>query len=151
AVLFGVGMAVPFGAYAICVFGGAVLVSRVTTTRAVAPARERRALRHEIAEGLVWLWRDAPVRTLALTLFAFNIALGAAMAVYVLYAQERLGVGDLGFGLLLAATAVGGVVGAAAYGSLAARFRLATLMRLGLVVETATHLALALTRSAPFA
>jgi len=54
------------------------------------------------------------------------------MSVYVLYAKERLGVGDLGFGLLLAASAVGGAVGAACYGALSLRFTLATLMRAGL-------------------
>jgi predicted MFS family arabinose efflux permease len=104
-------------------------------------------VRHEVAEGLAWLWRHAPIRTLAITIFAFNITFGAAMSVYVLYAQERLGVGDLGFGLLLAASAVGGAVGAACYGALSGRFTLATLMRAGLVVETCTHLALALLRS----
>ena len=77
-----------------------------------AHGRERRAVRHEVAEGLRWLWHHAPIRTLAITIFALH-HFGAAMSVYVLYAQERLGVGDLGFGLLLAASAVGGAVGAA--------------------------------------
>jgi MFS family permease len=146
AALFGVGRALPFGAYAACMAAGAVLITRIRLDRAPA-RRERRAIRHEIWEGLVWLWRHPPIRTLAITILAFNVTFGAAMAVYVLYAKERLGVGDFGFGLLLSATAVGGVVGAASYGALASRFSLATLMRAGLVVETLTHLALALLRT----
>jgi MFS family permease len=147
AALFGLGMALPFGTYAACMATSALLVSRILLRPHEGPPPERRALRHEIAEGLVWLWRHPPIRTLAITIFAFNITFGASMAVYVLYAQERLGVGDLGFGLLLSATAVGGVVGAGAYGTLARRFSLAALMRMGLVVETLTHLCMALLRS----
>ena len=147
AALFGIGVALPFGTYAACLAASAVLITRMRIRPAESPRPERRAVRHEIAEGLVWLWRHPPIRTLAETIVAFNITFGAAMAVYVLYAKERLGVGDLGFGLLLSSTAVGGVVGAACYGTLARWFRLATLMRAGLIVETCTHLALALTRS----
>ncbi len=147
AALFGIGMALPFATYAVCMVAGVVLIARIRLPAHRAPRPERRALRHEIAEGLAWLWRHPPIRTLAITIMAFNVTFGAAMAVYVLYAQERLGVGDLGFGLLLSASAVGGVVGAACYGSLSQRFSLATLMRAGLVIETLTHLALALLRS----
>ena len=147
AALFGIGMALPFATYAVCMVAGVVLIARIRLPAHRAPRPERRALRHEIAEGLAWLWRHPPIRTLAITIMAFNVTFGAAMAVYVLYAQERLGVGDLGFGLLLSATAVGGVVGAACYGSLSQRFSLATLMRAGLVIETFTYLALALLRS----
>ena len=147
AALFGIGVALPFGTYAACLAASAVLITRMHIRPAESPRPERRAVRHEIAEGLVWLWRHPPIRTLAETIVAFNITFGAAMAVYVLYAKERLGVGDLGFGLLLSSTAVGGVVGATCYGTLARWFSLATLMRAGLIVETCTHLALALTRS----
>jgi MFS family permease len=144
ALLFGVGMAVPFGVNAACYLLAAVLISRIST-----PVVERtgppRPLHREIAEGLGWLWRHAPVRTLAVTATVFNVTWGAAMAVYVLYAGDRLGLDEVGYGLLLTAGAAGGLVGAAAYRWLERRFRLGTLMRVGLVVETLTHLALAVT------
>ncbi|HEX7135956.1 MAG TPA: MFS transporter [Iamia sp.] len=148
ALLFGVGLIHPFTAYAVCMTAGVVLVSRVELPPGGHVGAERRPVRHEIVEGMRWLWAHAPVRTLALTITAFNITFGAAMAVYVLYARERLGVDDAGFGLLLSTTAVGGIVGASLYGRLERRFDLGTLMRVGLVVETATHLCLALLRSA---
>jgi MFS family permease len=146
AFLFGLGRVHPFTAYVVFMIAGVVLVSRVRPDAVVRG--ERRSVRHEVAEGMRWLWDHPPVRTLALTITAFNITFGAAIAVNVLYAKERLGVGDFGFGLLLSATAVGGVVGAAIYGRLEARFALGRLMQAGLIVETLTHLSLALTRSA---
>ncbi len=145
AFLFGLGMALPFGANALCFLLAAVLISRIARP-VVERDGEPRAMRHEIAEGLSWLWTHAPVRTLALTITAFNVTFGAAMSVYVLYAQERLGLDEFGYGLLMTASAVGGLLGASTYRWLEERFSLATLMRIGLVVETLTHLGLAVTR-----
>lgn len=147
ALLFGLGRAVPFAGYVVCVLAGALLVSRARLVPRERPPGPR-AVRHEVAEGVRWLWDHVPVRTLALTIAAFNVTFGAAIAVNVLYAKQRLGVGDLGFGLLLSATAVGGVVGSTRYGRLELRFSLGAMMQAGLVVETLTHLSLALTRSA---
>lgn len=114
AFLFGVGMAVPFGVNALCFLLAAVLISRISR-QVVEREGEPRAMRHEVAEGLRWLWAHAPVRTLALTITAFNVTFGAAMAVYVLYATERLGLDEFGYGLLMTASAVGGLLGSATY------------------------------------
>ena len=51
----------------------------------------------------------------------------------------------VGFGLLTTAVAVGGLVGIASYGRLERRFSLGDIMRVGLLIETGTHLVLALT------
>lgn len=146
AFLFGLGMWLPFGVNALCFLLAAVLISRMSG-RFVAREGEPRAMRHEVAEGMRWLWAHPPVRTLALTITAFNVTFGAAMAVYVLYATERLGLDEFGYGLLMTASAAGGLLGSATYRRLEERFSLATLMRVGLVIETLTHLGLALTRS----
>jgi predicted MFS family arabinose efflux permease len=87
------------------------------------------------------------MRTLALTIVAFNVTVGAAWSVLVLYAGERLGMDAVGFGLLTTAMAIGGIVGTASYGRLERRFSLADIMRVGLLIETGTHLVLALTTS----
>jgi predicted MFS family arabinose efflux permease len=68
--------------------------------------------------------------------------------VLVLYAIRRLGMGEVGFGLLTTMGAAGGMAGTLAYGWITARVRLGNLMRIGLVIETFTHLALALTTKA---
>ncbi len=146
AFLFAVGMALPFATNAACFALGALLVSRVVTT-AKDELLERPSLRADMVEGIRWLAGHPPMRTLALTIFAFNVTYGAAWSVLVLYATERLGVGPIGFGLLTTAVAVGGIVGIAFYGRLERRFSLADIMRGGLLIETATHLVLALTTS----
>jgi predicted MFS family arabinose efflux permease len=91
------------------------------------------------------------VRTLAITIFTFNVTFGAAWSVLVLYPRERLGMGALGFGLITTAMAAGGLLGTASYGWLERHVRLGVIMRGGLIIETLTHLALALTRWAWFA
>jgi MFS family permease len=149
AFLFTVGMATPFLAQIGLLALAAGLVTRmgpIPTTEPTA-AGETEGVLSEIVDGLRWTIRHPPVRTLALTIVSFNVTFGAAFAVMVLYADERLGLGEVGFGLLTSASAIGGVAGAAAYGSLEARFDAATLMRAGLIVETLTHLLFAVTTS----
>ena len=139
-------MALPFVADAAGFALGAVVITRIVYSQAAEPASgERRHWRHEMAEGLHWLAGHPPMRTLAITIVAFNITFGAAWSVLVLYAQERLGMTDVGFGLITTAMAIGGIIGTTSYGALERRFSLADIMRVGLLIETATHLVLALT------
>jgi predicted MFS family arabinose efflux permease len=86
-----------------------------------------------------------------LTIFTFNITFGAAWSVLVLYASDRLGLGEIGFGLVTTVSAIGGLLGTFLYGWLTARLSLGDLMRIGLIIETITHLVLALTTSAVLA
>ena len=65
------------------------------------------------------------MRTLFITIVAFNVTFGAAWSVLVLYAQERLDMNDVGFGLLTTAMAIGGIIGTTMYGRLERRFSLA--------------------------
>ncbi|MDQ1710002.1 MAG: hypothetical protein QOG49_1387 [Frankiaceae bacterium] len=149
AFLFAAGMAWPFGVNAICFVLGAVLIAKMTIARVPVPAvaAQRSSVRSDIAEGVRWLWHNRPMRTLALTIVSFNVTFGAAWSVLVLYAEERLRMGPVGFGLLTTAGAVGGLIGTAAYGWLERRYDLADIMRVGLLIETFTHLTLALARS----
>ena len=150
AFLFSVGMALPFAANAACFALGALLVTRVVTDVVELSAERagtRRSLRQEMSDGVRWLVAHPPMRTLALTIIAFNVTYGAAWSVLVLYASERLGMSAVGFGLLTTAIAIGGIIGTSAYGRLERRFALADIMRGGLVIETFTHLVLALTTS----
>ena len=146
AFLFAAGMALPFATNAACFALGALLVSRVVTSTN-SELRERSDLGSEMVEGFRWLLAHPPMRTLALTILTFNITYGVAWSVLVLYAGERLGMDALGFGLLTTAVAVGGVVGIVSYGRLERRFALGDIMRVGLLIETGTHLSLALTTS----
>jgi MFS family permease len=148
AALFGLGMGVPFASQAVLVAGGALLVARITLPPhgrdAAAPTR---AMRHDVAEALRWVWHHAAVRTLVLTIASFNITFGAAWSVLVLYATEHLGLGAVGFGLVTTFSAAGGLLGTVSYGWLTRRVSLGNLMRAGLIIETLTHVGLAATSS----
>jgi len=146
AFLFAAGMALPFAANAAAFGLGAALISRVATS-VKNEQREGSSFRADMAEGIRWLVAHPPMRTLALTIFTFNVTFGASWSVLVLYAGERLHMDAVGFGLLTTAAAVGGIVATVSYGRLERRFSLADLMRVGLIIETGTHLSLALTTS----
>jgi len=148
AALFALGAAWPFASQAVVVGLGALLVSRLVLPPHGRDPEQRTHIRRDIAEGFRWVRHHAAVRTLVLTIFSFNITFGAAWSVLVLYATRRLGMGELGFGLLTTVSAAGGLVGTASYGWITRRVSLANLMRIGLIVETFTHLALALTTRA---
>ena len=145
AALFAVGMAWPFAMQAVLVLLGAVLVTRLSVGRPVREPRVGRRVGADIADGFRWVRHHAAVRTLVLTIFTFNITFGAAWSVLVLYASQRLGLGAVGFGLLTTVSAVGGLIGTLGYGWITRHVSLGDLMRIGLVIETFTHLALALT------
>ena len=144
AVLFLAGVSWPFVTHAVLVGAAALLISRIAMPHVAAP-RSRRGVAREIGEGLRWAWRHPAVRTLVLTIFIFNITFGAAFALTVVYTTERLGLGAVGFGLVTTVQAVGGLLGTMVYGWITRRVSLGNLMRVGLVVETLTHAALALT------
>ena len=146
AFLFAVGAAVPFGAQVVCLAFAILLIRGVATPPMPRTQIDTRVGR-DIREGLVWLWRHAAVRTLAVTILAFNITWGAAWAVLVLYATEALGMSEVGFGLMTSMTAIGGLISTLSYDWLERRIPLAVVMKACLLIETFMHLALAVNHS----
>lgn len=147
--LFAAGAALPFGIEAVGLVLTAALLAGIRTPPAPEPdqPRERGWLRWDIAEGVRWLWHHPAARLLAVVLCVMNVTFMAAFAVWVLYATQRLGLSEAQFGLLLTASAVGGLIGTAVTGRLTDRFGMTTLLRAGLLIETGVHVVLALTRS----
>ena len=68
-------------------------------------------IRGQISEGLRWLFRHRLLRVVAVLLGVLNFANQMGQAVLVLLATQTLHVGTRGYGLLLAVTAVGSVIG----------------------------------------
>lgn len=148
AALFASGRAWPFVGQAVLVAAGILLVSRVVLPSHGARSSERSGgVRRDITEGLRWTWNHPAVRTLSLTILVFNVTFGAAWSILVVYATQRLGVGSVGYGVLITVSAVGGLLGTALYGWITRRVSLGNIMRAGLIIETLTHLGLALTTS----
>lgn len=69
-------------------------------------------LREDIKEGLGWLWRHKVLRSIVLMAGVINLISFGIFAIFVLYAQDILGVDDVGYGLLIAVVGVGGLAGA---------------------------------------
>jgi predicted MFS family arabinose efflux permease len=147
AFLFTLGHFIPFAAQGLTMLLAVVLIARLQLPVRDRSTDEARPVWHDIVEGFHWVWHHAAVRTLVLTILIFNVTFGAAWSVLVLYATEHLGLGSVGFGLVTTVQAVGGLIGTVSYGWLTRRISLGNLMRIGLVIETLTHLALASTTS----
>ncbi|KDN88079.1 MFS transporter [Kitasatospora cheerisanensis] len=153
AALFGVAAGLPLTIDAASFAGAAALLSalRLLPSEQTAPPKAepvRLPMRRQFTEGARWLWGQPAVRTLTLALCLMNVTLIAGFSVMVLYAREHLGLSELGYGLLMAVGAVGGLLGAAVAPALQARFSSSVLLRTGLVLETLTHVGLALAGSA---
>jgi len=148
AYLFVVGVAVPFGFDATTFLVGAVLLAAMRWRPVPAPVvAARPSLRSEIAEGVRALWAQPALRLLATTLGVMNVLFCAAFAALVLYARERLGLREIGYGALLSVWALGGLLGTALAPRLRRAFGPATLVKAGLLVEVGTEVGLALTRT----
>ena len=87
------------------------------------------------------------MRTLALTILIFNFTFGAAWSVLVLTPRSSSASAPSGFGLMTTIGGIGGLIGTGLYGAITRRVSLGALMRIGLIIETFTHLGLALTHS----
>jgi predicted MFS family arabinose efflux permease len=146
AFLFAAGMAVPFVTQAVAVGLGVVLIARIATPPGSVREDVNGHVGRDIADGIRWLMAHSAVRTLALVIVSFNVTWGAAWSVLVLYATQRLGMSEVGFGLLATLAAAGGLVSTARYGWLEKHIPLATLMRGCLTLEVLMHLGLALNR-----
>lgn len=109
-VLAGISLTLPFVFDATTFAIAAASVALIGGTyRPTDPGPPRRVL-PGIKAGLDWLWQHTQLRTLALLLGALTCLATAGEAILVLYAQDVLGLGDLGYGLLISAGAIGAVI-----------------------------------------
>lgn len=104
--------AVPFAADAVSFLASSVLIYSIPGRFAAEHKPvEPIGLRAEILEGLRWLLHSRLFRAMALLVGAGNLIMSAGGAILVLLAQQRLGLGSCGFGVLLSSGALGGVMG----------------------------------------
>jgi len=119
--LFAVAATLPFGVDA-ATFALSVVVL-VTVGGRYSPTRTKSStVMTDIRDGFGFVWREPLIRAFALGAGTINLGFTAAAAILVLHAQDNLGTDELGFGLLLATAAVGGIVGAQAAPHVIGRF-----------------------------
>lgn len=111
AFLFTVAAAAPFFVDGALVLVAAVLVFMIPGSFR-SEATETGSVFRGVSSGLQWLWGQRVVRTLTFLAGTTNLFTFGIIAIFVLFAQERLGVSDTGYGVLLAMLGAGGLVGA---------------------------------------
>jgi MFS family permease len=152
--IIGVMLSLPFAIDALTAGISAALIAsipgsfRPSPTADTPDAAPRPRMRTEVAEGLRWLWGHHLLRRLALALGAMNGTGAALMATYVLFAQEILLLDGLGFGLLLAAGSVGGLLGSILGPNVAAKLRSGPSLTLTIAVPIVTFTVTAFTSNA---
>ncbi len=62
-------------------------------------------------EGMVWIWQHPLMMRLAVMTGLMNLGATVSLTILVLFAQDILGLGPLGYGLVLTGGAVGGILG----------------------------------------
>ncbi len=111
--LFALAASVPFlidaGTFAAAAALVLVMRGRFRSERTEDDAKKTIML--DIREGLRWLFGHRLLRMVALMLGFANLTFAAFDAIFVLFVQNILGLGSFGFGVLLAAGAIGGVAG----------------------------------------
>jgi MFS family permease len=111
AAAFAVASALPFGLQSLAFLTSALLLLRVGDPHVSINSDPRRSLLVEIREGVRFVNRQRTIRALTLGTAVFNLAFNIAAAPFVLFAQDRLHLGSLGYGILLALSACGGIAG----------------------------------------
>jgi MFS family permease len=141
AALFGAGVALPFvvdsGALALAVLLVLSLPAAVVSVRGTAAA-DAPAVPAGVRAGIAWLARHRRLRALVLAGLAVAVADSAWFAIFVLYTGQRLDLGPLGFGALLAVGAAGGLAGAFAADRLVSGRRHRSVLLWAMAVATLT-------------
>jgi MFS family permease len=103
-------------------FVNLILLLFIKTSLKVIPSIDRKAIHHEIREGMVWLWKQSVLRFVTFILAGRNILESGLYLLIVVIAKEHHA-SSLVIGGLFACGAGGGIAGAFIAGRIHNRFR----------------------------
>lgn len=112
-----------------------------------APRRDGTGIFASLATATRWMFHHRQLLELALLIAGGNLATNAALATFVLYAHQDLGVTTWGFGLLLAAQAIGATLGGWVANRMSRHLSFRAMLPIAQTSRALAFLALALTPS----
>jgi MFS family permease len=148
--LFTIAHAVPFVSDAASFGASGLLLATVGGDFKVSHGdREPTSAWRDVKEGASWLFHHPVLRPIAFAIAATNFGVMAFGGVLVLFAHEDLHVGAVGFGLIISAAALGGLLGSLVAARIAAHIGRGRAVVLGLALIGLFSAAVGLT-SDPF-
>lgn len=111
-----------------------------------SPGRGGRGVLAESVEGFRWLWARSTLRFLAASSAIINLFTAATTAVLVIYARKVLHLSGVGFGLLEACAAIGGILAGLLASRVAGRLGTKGSLTLAAALQALGQLALAVGR-----
>lgn len=155
--LFALAAPLPFGIDAASFAASSMLLTRLRTPVAIQRSEDERssgaprrsaspaALLGELAAGMRALWQHRVLRALALMAGGINLVSTGVLAVLVVFARENLHVSKAGYGVLLAAAAVGGLTAARLGPAIVRRTGSESALLMAIALLSGSYLALFLT------
>lgn len=150
-VLFAVSIAIPFSVDSVSFALSGALIFCITSSSHVpagSPPLTFRLVASQTAEGVRWLAGQRVLRATCLLIGLSNLAVLGVLAIAVLYALEILHVSGIGYGLLLAVIAIGGLLGLLAAPRISARLGTGRALQLAFALCPLSFLAGGLTSNA---
>jgi len=98
----------PFVGDALSFLASAIFLTRLPDSHKQAESNKT-SLWRAVRQGVVYVATHTKLRALAIGQMSYNLPFNVSFAMLVLFAQDHFGLGSVGFGLLLATGAVGGV------------------------------------------
>lgn len=146
-ILFAIAIAMPFTLDAITFLAAGALIASIPLPRTARNDATPTTIRHDIAEGLRWMWSHPVLRDLSLIAAVTNLVLFATFSIQVLYALEILGLSPTGFGFFLAAEAFGAMAGSMLAGRAKKRLGMTGAVAIALAIAGAANIGLVFTSS----
>lgn len=111
-VLYGVRRALPFLADAVSYAVSAVSLAFIRTPLQEERIHAPQHLRHEVAEGIGWLWRRPLLRFMALITGGLNVAFAGSALIFIVLLRRDLNADPRTIGLVFGFAAIGAIGGA---------------------------------------
>ena len=120
-ILYGLGQVIPFLVDAVSYFASVLSLFLIKTKFHGERVAASRNLWREIHEGLAWLWRNKPLRFIAILTFGLNTPCTGYVLIIIVLAQHMHAPNTL-LGLIFAGGGVGSIIGAMLVHPLQKRF-----------------------------